>query len=149
MRLIFGLGLIWISTHFSLAQDSCLPQFNALQSYIEFDGSTSQEISLPLYSENVSGLYKSKAELRLVYDSNNQKLKISSRFDPSFHGVSLPFNIYAILYVVDGKSVAYDDFTRMCKSPGFSFFPGAEVSLGSIELKPDKQILQVTVWGRQ
>ncbi len=76
-------------------------------------------------------------------------VKMSVRFDPKFDGVSLPYNLFAILIIRDGEAAAWWDFTSGCTGPGVSFFPGQEIHLPKLKLiGADPERLQIMVWGR-
>lgn len=81
--------------------------------------------------------------------SSEASLDLTVQFDPAFGGVSLPYNLYAILVISDGRVLTWLDFTDSCRSSGVSFFPGREVRIPSVKLiGVDPQTLQIMVWGR-
>ncbi len=44
-------------------------------------------------------------------------------FDPEFDGVSLPYNLYAVLVIADGETLAWMDLTQGCRDRVKLFFP--------------------------
>jgi hypothetical protein len=142
--LLFFSVLLWCDTSF--ADRSCLPDFNSLQLLETTTPGASQEFIKPLKSMNMNGLFQTKVQavIRIAQD-----LEMLIRFDPEFDGVSLPYNLYAVLVVADGAVLSYMDFTRECAGPGIGFFPGGEIRLPRIKLiGADPQKLQIMVWGR-
>lgn len=103
-----------------------------------------------LDSENASGRFRTKAQLRLSPSAEKPGvLQVSVQFDPAFEGVSLPYNVYSLLLVLDGQVVGWWDYTDGCRGPGLSFFPGAQIRLGTLNVVGDQpQKLQIMLWGR-
>ena len=125
------------------SQTSCLPNYTALQT-TEVRSSFSHFLT----SKNSQGPFTTHVVLEGAVLDENLKMKI--QFDPSWEGVSLPYNLYAVMVIADGKPAAWYDFTRGCEAPGIGFFPGRSVELPPVKLLGSPvQRLQIMVWGKQ
>jgi hypothetical protein len=105
----------------------------------------------PLVSENRTGLFETKVQLagEIRDGEESPVLDLTLRFDPAFQGVSLPYNLYTVLVISNGRVLNWLDFTNSCHGPGISFFPGRSVRIPSVKLiGADPQKLQIMVWGR-
>jgi hypothetical protein len=123
-------------------QTSCLPKFTALQTM-----ETNRSFSHFLISENSQGLFTTRVLLEGMVIGESLKMKF--QFDPLWEGVSLPYNLYAVMVIADGKPAAWFDFTRGCESAGISFFPGRSLELSPVKLLGSPpQRLQIMVWGK-
>lgn len=128
-------------------QTSCLPSYTALQSEWLAGGSDSKSFASPILIEKSGKL--SPSRVLFVGETIGGAVKMSVKFDPKFDGVSLPYNLYAVLIVRDGEPAAWWDFTSGCTGPGISFFPGQEIHLPKLKLiGADPERLQIMVWGR-
>jgi hypothetical protein len=127
------------------ADRSCLPDYTAMQEF--YSSGAPMPAVKRLRAQNVSGSFETKVEA--VIDWRDGELLLSFRFDPAFDGVSLPYNLYAVMVLRDGEVVSWNDFTSQCRGPGLGFYPGREIRLDSIKLpgRPT-QSLQIMVWGR-
>ena len=112
-----------------------------------FDGTIPSKLNLPLFSLNASGLFQTKVVLDGNYDPASGKLSLSNHFDEKFEGVSLPYNLFAVLVIADGHVVAWQDYTQGCVGTGVGIFPGQKFLLKPVNLPANKQKLQITVWG--
>ncbi len=100
-------------------------------------------------AENNSLLYQLTNRVQLVGEQSGNFAQFKVRFDPTFDGVSLPYNLYAVLILRDGEPVAWWDYTRSCQGPGLSFFPGREIALPKVNLVGGgAERLQIMVWGK-
>jgi len=146
------LNLIWLSPTLSWAEGpkSCLPDFMSLQELLIVGGEELAPQTFVLKSENHRGRFPTHARLKLASDPlHKNRLMASVSFAPEFDGVSLPYNLYVLAFVLDGEMVGWWDYTRGCTGPGLSFFPGAEIRLPHVNLVGDRpQKLQIMVWGR-
>lgn len=132
-------------TSLAYGQKSCLPQDLALQTFES--GGPGTTFHRPLSSQNSQGRFLTKVILDGKVDE--QGLKLSFQFDPAWEGVSLPYNLYAILVIADGLPVAWYDYTRECQSPPLSFFPGRLIEVPTVKhLGAYPQKLQIMVWGK-
>lgn len=141
--------LVSILSVIAAAETSCLPEFTAVQvvevvSALDQPGVTR---SFPLKSENARGRFSTKAILNVT--TRGRDLELETRFDPSFEGVSLAFNLYALQVIRDGEVVLWEDYTQGCAGPGLSFYPGRVVPLPTVKLPDDKRHrLHILLWGR-
>lgn len=99
-------------------------------------------------SENAL-LYPLSKYVELVGEQTGVLAQLKVRFKPDFDGVSLPYNLYAVMIVREGEPVGWWDYTRACKGPGLSFFPGREIQLPKVNLVGGgAERLQIMVWGK-
>jgi hypothetical protein len=121
---------------------SCLPDFTSLD---VFQDSTVQSFSLPLKSRNVNGPFVTHATLDGKWDGTALALTFQFKFD----GVSIPYNIYAVLVVSGGEVLAWRDLTKACTDPGASIFPGRSFALPPIQTSNiGKSDWHIIVWGQ-
>jgi len=74
-------------------------------------------------------------------------MELTFRF--KFDGVSLPYNIYAVLVVSSDKVLAWYDLTKECRGPEASIFPGQSYSIPRLkDLDSSISDLHIIVWGR-
>ncbi len=142
--------LMFLAPLSAAGQTSCLPNYTALNAIHDFASHESGAFVHNLIAENGNGLFVSRVQIvGTLTGGDISSLDLIARFDPSFDGVSLPYNLYSILVISNGKVQSYVDFTDACRSPGVSFFPGREFRIPSIKLiGADPQKLQIMVWGR-
>lgn len=146
--LLASIGL-WSGT--LMARLSCLPDFNSLQilQVIDLAQAQTQTITYPLKSMNAHGLFETRAQLEMMVQAENWILDFKVLFDPKFGGVSLPYNVYALLVIQGGQVISWQDFTGGCRGPGIGFFPGQVVQLPKVKLiKSNSNVIQVMLWGR-
>lgn len=137
-----GLVLILFSGWLAHGQMSCLPDFTALQAV-----ETESEFKHLLVSRNSQGDFRTRVILEGRQEDGALKMRIG--FDPAWGGVSLPYNLFAIMVIAEGKPVGWLDFTGTCQGPGISFFPGRTIDLPEVKLLGgSKQKLQIMVWGK-
>ena len=123
-------------------QTSCLPKYTALQTM-----ESKSSFSHFLTSQNSQGLFTTHVLLEGNIVDENLKMKL--QFDPNWEGVSLPYNLYAVMVIADGKPAAWYDFTRGCETAGIGFFPGRSLELPPVKLLGSPaQRLQIMVWGK-
>ena len=137
--------LLWAGV--AHGQPSCLPDFTALQT-IEVLKSTDHSFAYPLASKGPAGEFTTRvrAEGRMI---DGKALSLRFLFDPTFDGVSLPYNLFAVMVLVDGVAIGYHDFTNACTSPGLSFFPGRIIEMPVVKFPhAGAERLQVMVWGK-
>lgn len=136
--------------HQAFGQKSCLPSYTALQLVETIVPGTSGNFAHILMNDNGAGLKKTRVQLRVSNSpSFPGELRLAIGFDPLFDGVSLPYNLYALMVVREGEVIGWWDFTSGCTESGLSFFPGREIELPTAKLIGDKpQKLQIMVWGR-
>jgi hypothetical protein len=137
----------------SLAQSSCLPTYTALQTVVALDPQAKVDHVFRLKTVRQGQVEDSRVLLQFTPakggDAAEHTLEAHTYFDPTFDGVSLPYNLYSVMIVEDGVVMAWWDFTNVCKGPGLSFFPGRRVQLPSLKLVGDRRRkLQIMVWGR-
>lgn len=128
-------------------QTSCLPPFTAVQSAWIAGGAEAKPFSTRVLIQKSGQLVP--ARVLFEGETVGEAIKMTVRFDPKFDGVSLPYNLYAVLVIRDGETAAWWDFTSACTGPGISFFPGQEIHLPKLKLigaEPER--LQIMVWGR-
>jgi hypothetical protein len=132
------------------AGESCLPSYTALQLETRVQGDQAESLAYYLQAKRGDEVFQSKVILAGETDASHPRsLPLEIEFDPKFQGVSLPYNLYAVLIVLDGEIVEWLDFTSSCVGPGVSIFPGQKISLPEVKLIGDKpQKLQIMVWGR-
>lgn len=125
-------------------QTSCLPDYTAAQAIWSANAPTFKQ---SLLSRRSGNLITTRVWIEGTRTKDSADLWL--RFDPDFDGVSLPYNLFAVLIIRDGEPAAWWDFTASCKGPGLSFFPGREVHLPPLKLigGPSDR-LQIMVWGR-
>ncbi len=123
-------------------QTSCLPSYTALQTT-----ETKASFSHFLISQNSQGPFTTHVVLEGAVVDDILKMKI--QFDPNWEGVSLPYNLYAVMVIAEGRPAAWYDFTRGCQTAGFGFFPGRSLELPPVKLLGSPaQRLQIMVWGK-
>lgn len=128
------------------AQSTCLPEFAALDAIELLKANVPRTFTHRLRSKNVDGIFLSKASLTGRFDGINQ-LDLEFRFDRE--GVSLPYNIYAVLVASPEEAFAWHDLTKGCTGPGASIFPGGSFKLPATKLSRSLAInLHLLVWGR-
>lgn len=134
----------------AFGQRSCLPSSTALQVIETVVPEKSGHFTYNLMSDRGGTLAKTKVQVTGSYSaSSSREVKFTIGFDPQFQGVSLPYNLYAMMIIRDGEVIGWWDFTLGCTEPGLSFFPGREIELPAAKLIGDKpQKLQIMVWGR-
>lgn len=109
--------------------------------------SASEPRAQNLMSYRNDELHETRVQLRAEVKSGNVELKVG--FDPKFDGVSLPYNLYAVLILRNGQTEQWLDFTNGCKGPGLGFFPGREIRLPTVKsIGESPEQLQIMVWGR-
>lgn len=136
----------WGWTQEAVEPKSCLPKSTALQGMEWVTPHHPKDFLYSLRStrgEGDSFLTKVQLQGKVTEGEVNMLL----RFDPKFDGVSLPYNVYAVLVIVNEETVAWWDFTQGCRAPGLSFFPGSEIGLPKIKLQEPARRLQIMVWG--
>jgi hypothetical protein len=122
-------------------KESCLLDFTSLD---VFQDSSVQSFSLPLKSRNANGPFVTHATLDGLWDG--MTLALTFRF--KLNGVSLPYNIYAVLVVSGGDVLAWRDLTKACTDPGASIFPGQSFALPPIKTSNmGKSDWHIIVWG--
>jgi hypothetical protein len=137
-----GLFLLILFGWFAHGQRSCLPSFTALQTF-----ETAHEFKHGLSSRNSQGDFLTHVIFEGTRTENELRLRVG--FDPAWEGVSLPYNLYAVMVIANGESVAWLDFTNGCQGPGISFFPGRTLDLPVVKLLGvSGQKLQIMVWGK-
>jgi hypothetical protein len=146
LRCTFSILAIMIGAHFDiLSAETCLPGFSSLDVIEVVETGSSHSFSHQLKAANRSGIFLSRATLNGEFEG--QELKLSFHFD--FDGVSLPYNIFALLVASETEVLAWHDFTRGCYSPPPSIFPGQSYNkTPAIRINnPGKFNLHIIVWG--
>lgn len=143
-----GFFILVFFTPLAQAQSSCLPTQNALQVFEVLSPGQNVKKAYPLYA----GM-EHRPWLEAILEVNRHDkndVHLTFQFEERFRGVSLPYNLYAVLVLSQGAVVAWLDFTNECLSPGISFFPGQEIEIPVGNLPPleSPHSLQVMVWGR-
>ncbi len=140
-----------IGANVARAQSSCLPMYTAAQDLVAVDPNVSGvQFKSALFSERADGLFPTKVQVEgQMTDEKDPHFALKVRFDPAFGGVSIPYNLYAVMIVKDGDPILWMDFTKGCKGTGISFFPGAIIDAGRVKLPAGgASKLQIMVWGR-
>jgi hypothetical protein len=88
-------------------KESCLLDFTSLD---VFQDSSVQSFSLPLKSRNAHGPFVTRATL----DGQSDGATLALTFRFKLDGVSLPYNIYAVLVVSGGEVLAWRDGATTC-----------------------------------
>ncbi len=139
-------ALVWLILSSAHAQKSCLPAHTAAQVFWTFSENSPSQAQ-KLVSDRSGQLIKTRVQLE--GHRAGGEVNLSVKFDPTFDGVSLPYNLYAVLIVREGTVEAWWDFTESCRSPGLSFFPGREIRLPAVKVIGEKpEQLQIMVWGK-
>lgn len=152
-RVLFWLGgaLLLFNPALARAQASCLPEFTSLQVLESVHPPRHFETKwYPLLAEGPGGRVATRAVLQVeAGTANPQELRLTAMFDPDFDGVSLAYNLYAVLVLIDGVPQFFHDYTSGCQGLPPSFYPGGQITLPAVKLIGDKpQKLQIMVWGR-
>lgn len=148
-RLSASIFLLWGTLAFAVERPSCLPEFNSLQAILQLDLSTDSARGFQLKSDNASGVFITKVVMDYVYSAQTQTLNMKFHFEDSFDGVSLPYNVFAILVLQNGTLVAWYDYTKACQTLGPGIYPGQSFSPLPVKLSGSgRQPLQFIVWGR-
>lgn len=147
------LALFMIFSPAALALDtpkSCLPEFTSLRTVFESDPAQPRVYDFPLLSENGSRRFVTRARLHAEPSATlTGAYDMVVRFDPDFDGVSLAYTLMAVQVIVNGEVTLWMDYTRECRGPGLSFFPGGVVRLPALKLAPAHvDRVQIIVWGR-
>lgn len=141
------LGILTFAAAQAHGQSSCLPEYTALQTMESVQAG--QAFVRPLISENAQGYFTTKVRLEGEVPAQGGGLKMRVRFDPAFDGVSLPYNLYAVLVVSGGQVLLWEDYTMDCRGPGLGFFPGRIIELPTVkQVGAGPQKLQIMVWGK-
>ena len=127
---------------------SCLPEYTSLRATADFADGPSQQ-TFKLKSDNLNGLFESKARMTASYDAELERLNLKFHWDENFSGVSLPYNLYSVLILQGSTVVGLLDFTDDCRGLGVGFYPGQSFSARPIKIQglPGKQF-KFIVWGR-
>jgi hypothetical protein len=129
---------------------SCLADFSSLQFMTMVSSSEAVHAQSPMKTMRAGELQATHVVFDLdSVDGQSDQLEATIRFDPKFTGVSLPYNLQAVLMVKGGEVLGWWDFTHACTGPGVSFFPGRVIYLPKVKLigvKPEP--LQIIVWGK-
>lgn len=131
------------------AQKSCLGEVMALQTLETIDPKSPKGFRHALKSERSGRRFETKVFLSGVVEARElSTLKIRIGFDEKFGGVSLPYNLAAVMLVREGEVIGWWDYTNSCAEPPLSFFPGREIEIAPVKLIGDRpQKLQIMVWG--
>lgn len=154
-NLVFALGLLGTPLK-ALAQTtlggSCLPNYTALQLNEMIDPQKAISLTRALSQQINDSTITTKVQWQIKsapVGKASTSLQMIVRFDPDFDGVSLPYNLYGVMVILNGEVVGWFDYTSGCQGSGISFFPGREIRLPDVKLPNAKlQHLQVMVWGR-
>ncbi len=126
---------------------SCLPETLSLQAFESISASGNSR-SFPLKSEKFGQIKDSGAQVRIDQDIQSGRLDVEFSFQAE-DGISLPFNVYALLIVTSDGEKEFRDFTSHCTDPGIGFYPGQKVKLDPIFLKlREEQTYHLMIWGR-
>ncbi len=144
------LGLVMVYSSTTHGQRSCLSEHTALQTVEVIQPGVSHKFRYPLIAQRANESFETKVYFEGTVDQQDPTiLRFSVAFDPSFSGVSIPYTVQALLILRDGDVIGWWDFTRLCKGPGISFFPGRVIQMPVVKLIGGKsQTLQIMVWGR-
>lgn len=124
------------------ADPSCLPDFVSLQATEKL--SSPQQMVHSLKSSRGGVLFQTDAVMDSSYDGETLKLRV--RFtDPT--ALSLPYNLYAVLVIVNGEVVSWQDLTGQCSGSGQSIFPGQTIELQPVKIR-SQGLIQFSVWGK-
>jgi hypothetical protein len=125
--------------------ESCLPDWTSLDVIESISPGLPSAFSLRLRSRNLSGDFLTQATLEAGFDGSI--LNLGFRFE--MEGVSLPYNIYALLAAAPDAALAWHDLTNGCSGPGASIFPKGKYDLPHLKISREKPFdLHVIVWGR-
>lgn len=132
------------------AQTSCLPSGVAAQVFEIVDPKVPFEKTYVLNRWLAGEAYPSLVQMEwksMVNPLDGMEGWI--RFRPDFDGVSVPFNVYGVMIILNGQPLLWWDLTDECKSPGVGLFPGDLLKLPSIKWAHfQKQSLQIQIWAR-
>jgi hypothetical protein len=124
---------------------ACLPEFTALDVFESYDGGQPRTFSHYLKSQNVGGIFTTRAAL--VGSFSGEILELKVRYD--IEGLALPYNVYVVLVATPHDVLSWQDLTAGCIGPGKSVFPGGQLSLQSVKgLTKSQYRLHLIVWGR-
>ena len=123
--------------------DTCFPPFTSLDVFQAVNKDNPQ-FSHRLKSRNLQGLFVTRATLEGKL--NERKLELAFHFRAD--GVSLPYNIFAVLVATDSQPLAWHDLTKGCTGLPGSIFPGQSVKIPPVTLPSDPVDLHIVVWGR-
>lgn len=147
--LFAGVFLLWATLASAVERPSCLPEYNSLQAILPLDLSADGARSFQLKSDNASGVFLTKVVMDYAYSAQAQTLNMKFHFDDAFGGVSLPYNVFAILVLQNGNPVVWYDYTKACQTLGPGIYPGQSFSPVPVKLSGGgRQPLQIMVWGR-
>jgi hypothetical protein len=127
------------------AESSCLPDFTSLQVFDQVDPVSTPDRTYILRSKRFTETYETEAVLKTRVKDG--QLEMTVQFKDEFHGVSLPYNTYAVLVILNGEVLSWQDLTGQCSGPGPGIFPGQKFELNPVKLKAPGN-LQISVWGR-
>ncbi|MGE0526120.1 MAG: hypothetical protein AB7G93_05390 [Bdellovibrionales bacterium] len=128
----------------------CLPEMLSAQLIEEVSSDKKTFFARVLYTQREETRIATRALLQGKSSSEKpDEIHLKVLFDPDFDGVSLPYNLFAVLIVQNGQVSAWWDFTRGCTGPGVGIFPGGEFQLPPVKLiGGGSQSLQIMVWGK-
>ncbi len=130
-------------------QTSCLPKNNSLQMLSQIDLTVDSDSVHRLTSDTGNTVRDTRVNLKSSFKTADGKLNLRVQWDEDFSGVSLPFNVYAVMILIDGKIVNWSDYTEHCTDVGISLYPGAVLSIPPIEIgSVGLASVQIMLWGR-
>lgn len=110
-----------------------------------FNPGTAYSFSHRLKSANAGGEPWTNATLEGQFDG--QKLNLGFRFEVD--GVSLAYNIYAVLVASASSVLGWFDLTKACSGPGGSIFPRGKLDLPAVKFESTEPLdVHIIVWGR-
>jgi hypothetical protein len=129
----------------AMATESCFPEWTSLDVIETFNPKVPHSFSYRLKSTNTGGVFLTHATLEGRFD--DQKLNLGFRFE--IDGVSLPYNIYAVLVASASRVLGWFDLTSGCNGPGGSIFPRGKLDLPAVKFESAELLdVHIIVWGR-
>lgn len=125
-----------------MADPSCFPKHNALQLF-ERVNITKDETKTYLLNSDAPN--RQWTEAQLSYASQGA-LSMTFKFEDRFDGVSLPYNISAVLVIQNGVPLTWVDLTQNCRTPPVGIYPGQKFKLPLGQLNAPNASLQIFVW---
>jgi hypothetical protein len=127
------------------AKESCFPEQTSLSAIETVVPGIARSFSHRLKSSNIDGIFLTQATLEGAFDGRH--LNLGFRFEVD--GVSLPYNIYAVLVASANDVLAWFDLTNGCNGPGASIFPRGKFDLPTVKFEAAGALdLHIIVWGR-
>jgi hypothetical protein len=139
---VIMIALSALKSSVAQADTSCFPKHNALQLFERVNIAKDQTKT---YLLNPDSPNRQWTEAQVSYSTQGD-LAMTFKFEDRFDGVSIPYNISAVLVIQNGLPLTWLDLTRSCEVPPVGIFPGQKFRLPLGKLSGPQASLQIFVW---